>query len=143
MNKCFFTGRLVRDIEIRYTQGAEPLAVGRTSIAVETGFGDSKKTHFFNVSVFGKRAEVMEKYVKKGHKVTLECEATQNEYKDRNGNDIRTVSFIIKDFEFGENKSSANKTNESAGGFQSQPKQQSMDGFYPVDNSADDDDLPF
>ena len=72
MNKCIFVGRTTRDVELRYTQSANPLAVGRTSIAVESGYGDKKKTRFFNISAFGEKAETMGQFVKKGTKIILE-----------------------------------------------------------------------
>nr|DAL59180.1 MAG TPA_asm: Single strand binding protein [Caudoviricetes sp.] len=140
MNKCIFVGRTTRDVELRYTQSANPLAVGRTSIAVESGYGDKKKTSFFNISAFGKTAETMDKFVKKGTKIILECEAVQNEYTDREGKKQNRVSFIVKSFEFAESKVASS----SAGQTSDAPKSQSnADGFYPIDNTIEDDDLPF
>lgn len=140
MNKCIFVGRTTRDVELRYTQSANPLAVGRTSIAVESGYGDKKKTSFFNISAFGKTAETMDKFVKKGTKIILECEAAQNEYTDREGKKQNRVSFIVKSFEFAESKAASS----SAGQTSDAPKSQSnTDGFYPIDNTIEDDDLPF
>ena len=140
MNKCIFVGRTTRDVELRYTQSANPLAVGITSIAVESGYGDKKKTSFFNISAFGKTAETMDKFVKKGTKIILECEAAQNEYTDREGKKQNTVSFIVKSFEFAESKAASN----NAGQTSDAPKSQSnADGFYPIDNTIEDDDLPF
>lgn len=124
---------------MRYTQSAEPLAIGRTSIAVDTGFGDNKKTHFFNISVFGKTAEMMERYVKKGTKIAVECEAKQDEYKDRNGNDVKTVSFIVRNFEFMERRNASQTAeNDSV----AEHSSHAAEGFYPT-TDGDDDDLPF
>lgn len=140
MNKCIFVGRTTRDVELRYTQSANPLAVGRTSIAVESGYGDKKKTSFFNISAFGKTAETMDKFVKKGTKIILECEAAQNEYTDREGKKQNTVSFIVKSFEFAESKAASSSAWQTSDA----PKSQSnTDGFYPIDNTIEDDDLPF
>lgn len=140
MNKCIFVGRTTRDVELIYTQSANPLAVGRTSVAVESGYGDKKKTSFFNISAFGKTAETMDKFVKKGTKIILECEAVQNEYTDRAGKKQNTVSFNVKSFEFAESKVASS----SAGQTSDAPKSQSnADGFYPIDNTIEDDDLPF
>ena len=140
MNKCIFVGRTTRDVELRYTQSANPLAAGRTSIAVESGYGDKKKTSFFNISAFGEKAETMGRFVKKGTKIILECEAVQNEYTDREGKKQNRVSFIVKFFEFAESKVASS----SAGQTSDAPKSQSnADGFYPIDNTIEDDDLPF
>lgn len=82
----------------------------------------------------------MDKFVKKGTKIILECEAAQNEYTDREGKKQNTVSFIVKSFEFAESKVASS----SAGQTSDAPKSQSnADGFYPIDNTIEDDDLPF
>lgn len=139
MNKCIFIGRTTRDIEIRYTQSANPLAVGNTSIAIESGYGNKKKTHFFNITAFGKTAETMEKFVKKGTKIAVECEAKEDEYTNREGNKIRLVSFIVKSFEFMEKKSANGNTQQQ----KNEMPQDNGNGFYPVNESISDDDLPF
>lgn len=131
MNKTIFLGRTTRDVDVRYSQGGNPMAIGRFSIAVDTGYGDKKKTNFFNCTIFGKQAEAFEKYVKKGTKVLLECEANQEQYKDKNGNDVNTVSFIVRNFEFAESKSAAGQQASS-----------SSDGFMSVPDGLEDE-LPF
>lgn len=105
MNKVIFCGRTTKDIEMRYSQGENSMAIGRFSIAIDSGYGDKKKTSFFNCTIFGKQAEAFEKYVPKGTKVLLECEANQNQYTDKNGNKVNSVDFIVKSFEFCESKS--------------------------------------
>jgi single-strand DNA-binding protein len=104
MNKCIFIARTTKDVELRYSQGDNSMAIGRFSIAVDSGYGDKKKTNFFNMTAFGKTAETLEKYVKKGAKVALECEANQSQYTDKNGNNVNTVDFIVKNFEFCESR---------------------------------------
>lgn len=104
MNKCYFTTRTTRDLEIRYT--ANQTAVAKGSIAVDTGYGDNKQTSFFNITAWGKVAESMEKHVKKGTKLVLECEARQNSYTDKNGNKVNAVEFVVLNWEFAESKQS-------------------------------------
>ena len=105
MNKSFFLARTCKDIEIRYTQSNK--AVGRFSIAVDTGYGENKKTSFFNCVAWDKTAETLEKYAPKGTKLMLECEAVQNQYEDKNGNKRDSVEFVVKNFEFCEGKKDA------------------------------------
>ena len=107
MNKCYFTARTTKDLEIRYT--TNNTAVAKGSIAVDTGYGDNKQTSFFNMTAWGKTAESMEKLVKKGTKVILECEARQNSYTDKNGNKVNAVDFTVLSWEFAESKN-ANST---------------------------------
>ena len=139
MNKCYFTGRTTKDIELRYTQDNK--AFGKFSIAVESGYGDNKKTNFFNISAFGKTAETLEKYAKKGTKLILECQANQNKYTDKNGNQVTSVDFTVLNFEFGESK------NASQGETNTQPRPQptpsNLDyGFVNIPDGIDDA-LPF
>ena len=133
MNKVIFCGRTTKDVEMRYSQGENSMAIGRFSIAIDSGYGDKKKTSFFNCTIFGKQAEAFEKYVPKGTKVLLECEANQNQYTDKNGNKVNSVDFIVKSFEFCESKSQSNS--------QPQPAQSVDMGFMNID--TDMDSLPF
>ena len=133
MNKCYFTGRMTKDIEIRYTQNNK--AVGRFSLAVDTGFGDNKKTGFFNFTAWEKTAETLEKYAGKGSKLLLECEAVQNQYEDKNGNKVNTVDFIVRNFEFCESKKDSQDNAQPAA-----PTDQ--DGFMNIPDGIDEE-LPF
>ena len=133
MNKVIFCGRTTKDIEMRYSQGENSMAIGRFSIAIDNGYGDKKKTNFFNCTIFGKQAEAFEKYVPKGTKVLLECEANQNQYTDKNGNKVNSVDFIVKSFEFCESKSQSN--------IQPHPAPSVDMGFMNID--TDMDSLPF
>ena len=134
MNKVIFCGRTTKDIEMRYSQGENSMAIGRFSIAIDSGYGDKKKTSFFNCTIFGKQAEAFERYVPKGTKVLLECEANQNQYTDKNGNKVNSVDFIVKSFEFCESKSQSNS--------QPQPATSNNDGFMSIPDGIEDG-LPF
>ena len=136
MNKVIFCGRTTKDIEMRYSQGENSMAIGRFSIAIDSGYGDKKKTNFFNCTVFGKQAEAFEKYVPKGTKVLLECEANQNQYTDKNGNKVNSVDYIVKSFEFCESKSN-NQQSQSNDRPQSSP-----DDFMKIPDGIEDS-LPF
>lgn len=108
MNLCIFTGRTTKDIEIRYTN--DRTAVGTFSLAVDTGYGDNKKTSFFNCVAFKATAESMEKYVKKGTKIFVQAEAQQSEYQDRDGNKRTSINFVVRNWEFAESKGSTEQT---------------------------------
>ena len=135
-NKCFFTGRTTKDVEVRYTQNNK--AVGRFSLAVDTGYGENKKTSFFNCIAWEKTAETLEKHAPKGTKLLLECEAVQNQYEDKNGNKVNTVDFVVKNFEFCEKKSDTQSDAQPA------PAQRhtDSDGFMNIPDGIDEE-LPF
>lgn len=133
MNKSYFLARTTKDIEVRYTQSNK--AVGRFSIAVDTGYGDNKKTNFFDCIAWEKTAESLEKYAPKGTKLLLECEASQNQYTDKDGKKVSKVEFIIKNFWFCEGKK---ETQENAPSAPSIPE----DKFISIPDDVDMD-LPF
>ena len=132
MNKCIFLARTTKDIEVRYTQSNK--AVGRFPIAVDTGYGDNKKTSFFNCTAWEKTAETLEKHAPKGTKLLLECEAVQNQYEDKNGNKVSSVEFIVKNFEFAESKKETQDNAPAA--------PVSNDGFMNIPDGVDAE-LPF
>ena len=134
MNKVIFCGRTTKDVEMRYSQGENSMAIGRFSIAIDSGYGDKKKTSFFNCTIFGKQAEAFERYVPKGTKVLLECEANQNQYTDKNNNKVNSVDFIVKSFEFCESKSQSNS--------QPQPTQSNDNSWMNIPDGVEDS-LPF
>lgn len=69
-HKITVVGNLGRDPEMRYMP--DGTAVTSFSVAVSDGFGDNKKTIWFRVSVWGKRAEVANQYLNKGSRVLVE-----------------------------------------------------------------------
>lgn len=73
MNKVILMGRLVRDPEVRYSQGAEPLAVARYTLAVNRRFKrqGEQDADFIGALHSGKAGEFAEKYFKKGQMVSI------------------------------------------------------------------------
>lgn len=132
MNKCFFIGRTTKPAELRYTQGRDPMAVASVSIAVDDGYGEKKTTSFFDLTIFGNRAESFEKYCPKGTKVAVECRARQNKWTDKNGQNRYSISFIVDNWEFAQGKGEATEE---------QTAKKAADEF--VDIVAFDEDLPF
>ena len=67
MNKVILIGRLTRDPEVRYSQGQEPIAIARYTLAVDRRFkraGDDQTADFISCVAFGKSGEFAEKYLK-------------------------------------------------------------------------------
>lgn len=73
MNKIILMGNLTRDPEIRYTQGENALAIARFSLAINRRFAKQGDTEvdYFNCTAFGKQAEFIEKYFRKGSRMLV------------------------------------------------------------------------
>lgn len=130
MNRFIGIGRTTADIELRYTPQTQT-AVGTFTLAIPRQKKEDG-SDFIRCKVWGKRAEVMSKYVPKGHKVGISGRIETGSYKNRDGVTVYTTEVIVDDFEFLEPKSQT----------VSQSPQQSFndlpDGYEQVD-----DDLPF
>ncbi|MDD6267481.1 MAG: single-stranded DNA-binding protein, partial [Clostridium sp.] len=68
MNKVIMMGRLTRDPEVRYSQGASQTAIARFSLAVDRRWKREGEpdADFFNCTVFGRQADFVEKYLRQG-----------------------------------------------------------------------------
>jgi single-strand DNA-binding protein len=69
-------GRLARDAELRNTQSGT--SVCSFTIACDAGYGDKKRTEWVKVALFGKRADGLSPYLKKGTALTVQGEAKSN-----------------------------------------------------------------
>ena len=117
MNKVIMMGRLTRDPETRYGQGANGTAVGRFSIAVDRRFKREGEpdADFFDCTVFGRQAEFVEKYLKKGTKVVLEGSVQNNNYTNKDGQKVYGTRIVVDNIEFAESKA-ASEGSTSYGG---------------------------
>lgn len=100
-NLCLFTGNLGKDPEIRYSQSGT--AVANLSIALSSrrknGETWEDHTEWVNLVAFGKRAEVIRDYTRKGSKVRVETQVQTRKYQDQNGQDRYSTEFIINELE--------------------------------------------
>ena len=114
MNKWVGVGRLVRDPEVRYSQGENATAVARYTVAVDRRFKrDGEPTaDFIPCVVFGRSAEFAEKYFRQGLRVAISGRITTGSYTNKDGIKVYTTEVTVEDQEFAESKaeSEANKT---------------------------------
>ena len=98
MNKVILMGRIVRDPEIRYSQGEKSTAVARFSLAVDRKFKQEGQptADFINCLAFGKRAEFLEKYCQKGTKLVIEGSWQTGSYTNKDGQKIYTNECLIE-----------------------------------------------
>ncbi len=118
MNKVILMGRLTRDPEVRYSQGASQTVVARFSIAVDRRFKREGEpdADFFNCTAFGKQAEFIERYLRKGVKVVV-CGRIQNDnYTNKDGQMVYSVRVMVEEIEFAESKNASAGNDGGFGG---------------------------
>ena len=138
MNNCIFCGRTTKEVTMSYT--ANNTACAKFALAVDTGYGENKKTSFLNMVAWGKTAEALGKHITQSTKLVVQCQAIQNAYQDKNGNKVNTVNFNVVSWEFAESKNAKKESEEPA-----QNNNTANDlgnGFYNLPESNDEE-LPF
>lgn len=106
MNKIILMGRLTRDPDVRYTQGENPTAVARYSLAVDRKFKHDGgiTTDFFNIVAFGSRADFSEKYLRKGMKMLIAGRVQTGYYDNKDGIKVPFFEVVVEEQEFAESK---------------------------------------
>ena len=133
MNKAFFMGRLCKDPEVRHT--AEGKVIARFSLAVDRKFKKEgePEADFFNMTSFGKQAEFVEKYLRKGSKILVEGEIRNDTYTNKEGQKVYATQVITSAIEFAESKRD---------GAQTPTPSTAGDGFMSIPDGIDEE-LPF
>lgn len=156
MNKVILMGRLTRDPEVRYSQGAEPVAVARYTLAVNRRFKrkDEPEADFIPCVALGKSGEFAEKYFRKGQLVDVIGRLQVRSWEDKEGKKHWTTEVIVEEQYFTESKKNSNAAAPKEGGqapadgfYPSEPQAAAPEGWFAVqtsgDESVEDEDLPF
>ena len=94
MNNVILIGRLIKDVELRYTQSSNA-TYARFTIAVDKGMSKDKKQEaeangqptadFINIVVWGKQAENCQRYLQKGRNVAIQGRLQSGSYTAQDG----------------------------------------------------------
>ena len=106
MNKVILMGRLTRDPEVRYSQGATPVAVARYTLAVNRRFRreGEPEADFINCVAFGKGGEFVERFFKKGQMVSVVGRLQVRSWDDKDGTKHWSTEVITEEHYFAESK---------------------------------------
>ena len=92
MNSCNFTGNLGKDAE---TRAVGDTTVTSFSIATTAGYGDKKKTTWYDCSYWGRAGEGLAPYLKKGQSVAVSGETWNEEHNGKAYAKMRCVSVTL------------------------------------------------
>ena len=146
MNKVVLMGRLTRDPDVRYTQGANAMAIARYTLAVDRRFkrdGDAQTADFIRCVSFGRTAEFAERYFHQGTKLVVEGRIQTGSYQDKDGKTVYTTEVVVENQEFAESKAASDNNSYQAQPMASAPTAPAGDGFMNIPDSVDDSGLPF
>lgn len=131
MNKVIMIGNLTKQPELRYTPNEK--AVATFTIAVNTGFGENKKTDYFNIVVWGKPAENSANFLDKGSKVAITGRLQNRSYESKDGTKKYITEIVAEEVEFLSSKQSSSNNNNIESGNQ----------FDGLEQAEDDVELPW
>ena len=143
MNKVQLVGRLTRDPEIRYSQGENATATARFSVAVNRRFKNSEGNYdadFINCVAFGKSAEFVEKYFKKGMAIGLTGRIQTGSYTNKDGQKVYTTDVVVEETEFVESKGASRADNSNNS--RPAPSATNNNDFMSIPDGVDEE-LPF
>lgn len=137
MNKVILVGRMTRDPEVRYSTGENANAVARFSLAVDRRFKreGEQTADFINCVAFGKTAEFLEKYGRKGVKFVVEGRIQTGSYTNKDGVKVYTTDVAVENVEFAESKNSNDTANV--------PSSVAAEGGFMEIPDGVDEELPF
>ena len=138
MNKVIEIGRLTKDPEVRYSQGANATCVARYTLAVDRKFKQEgqQTADFINCIAFGKLGEFAEKYLHKGTKIAVVGRIQTGSYTNKDGQKVYTTDVVVEEQEFCESKASQQSQNNDR-------PQPSQDNSWMSIPDGVDDGLPF
>ena len=102
-NKCFLMGNLTRDPELRYTpSGAAVADIGlAVNNAYKTKSGEKREEVLFIKCVaWGKTAEVVAEYLKKGSSCFIEGRLKPNDWEDKEGKKRHEIDVVVETVKF-------------------------------------------
>ncbi|MFQ5957581.1 MAG: single-stranded DNA-binding protein [Candidatus Brocadiales bacterium] len=103
LNKVFLMGNLTRDPELRYTQGG--IAVTNFGMAISRNWTSSNGEQredvcFVDISMFGKRAEIISEYFSKGNPIFIEGRLQFSQWETQEGQKRNALRVVADDFQF-------------------------------------------
>jgi single-strand DNA-binding protein len=142
LNQVNLIGNVGKDPEIRNTAGGDVVANFSIATSETWGSGSDRKerTEWHNVVVWGKLADVVEKYVTKGTKVFVQGKLTTRKWQDKDGRDRYTTEVVLSGF----NSQLVLLSSKSGGGRDEgdAPPRSERRTAAPAGAGADDD-IPF
>lgn len=136
INSITLVGRLTKDVDLRYTQSGK--AVGNFTLAVNRPFKNQSGEYdadFINAVSWGKQAENLANYMKKGSQIGITGRVQTRNYENNEGKRIYITEVVADQVAFLESKKTGGQSSD-----QSQQNNPIANAGEPIDI---DGDLPF
>lgn len=139
INSVVLTGRLTKDIELKYTQGGT--AVGTFSLAVNRAFTNQqgeREADFINAVIWRKSAENLANFTHKGSLIGVEGRLQTRNYENQQGSKVYVTEVVVDNFSLLEHKGEGGQQHADQ-----RSQQQNSFANSGEELNITDDDLPF
>jgi single-strand DNA-binding protein len=101
-NKVLLMGNLTRDIELRYTQSGT--AIAKFGMAVnrrytQQGGEQKEETCFVDLTAWGRQAEILNEYTKKGSPLFVEGRLEYSTWESQDGGKRSKLAVVVENFQ--------------------------------------------
>lgn len=104
MNKVMLTGRITHDLDLRYTPSGTAVLQFNIAINRPKDENGEQKADFPTIVVWGKQAENLNKYQKKGSQIGIVGRIQTRNYDNNEGKKVYVTEVIAENIEFLESK---------------------------------------
>lgn len=142
VNKAILTGRITRDPDLRKTQSGQSVISFTLAVDRMPAKDGTEGADFPSITAWGKTAEILSQYARKGSKIAVVGRIQTRNYDDKDGRKVYVTEVVADQIEL---LDSRKKDTEPADSFMPSG---SGDSFYTKDLTGDtissgEDDLPF
>ncbi|MBM6773468.1 single-stranded DNA-binding protein [Ligilactobacillus agilis] len=144
INNVSLTGRLTKDIDLRYTQSG--VAVASFTLAVNRNYKDqdgNQQTDFIQCQIWRKAAENFANFTHKGSLVGIEGRIQTRNYDNQQGQKVYVTEVIVTNFSLLEPRNAQGNNQEQPYQQPSQAPSSQTQGWEQSDPQVDASELPF
>jgi single-strand DNA-binding protein len=154
-NKVYLMGNLTRDIEMRITP--KGTAIGQFGLAINRSWKNEagqlqEETTFADIEVWGRQAETLSKYVKRGSPLFVEGRLKFDQWEDKTSGQKRSkLKVVLENFQFlggkkdgteGGGEGDGHEASNGNGQRQASAEPAARNGRVPAKDTVDED-VPF
>ena len=144
MNKVILKGNLGADPDLRYTQGGQAvmsMRLATTETYLDRNGAKQEHVEWHSLTLWGKRAEALHKYLSKGTAILIEGRLRTTSYENKEGQKVWTTKIDVLLVEFaGGRRSEEGESRPSGGAAPRATDRQPPDGGaedFPIDDPSD------
>lgn len=146
LNKVMQIGRVTKDPELKAIPSGTKVcsfSLANNRVWKDANGAKKEETDFHNVVAFGKTAETIGTWVKKGSLIYIEGRLKTRTWEGADGKKNYRTEIICESFQFGPKAAGASTTAAPAKPVRDQEAEDGMDGIEFPDADIDPNDIPF